>query len=140
MESDPLFERMLPILRRDEGWALLPYRDTMGHWTIGCGHNLDVPLTNAAVRQILRDDFDAVRSQLERFRWFTNLDTVRQGVMINMGFMGVGKLLGFRRMIDACHREDWAEAARQLLDSEYARQVGARATRLAQQLETGEWV
>ena len=85
MADDPLFERMLPILRRDEGWALTAYRDSLGILTIGCGHNLSVPITNAAVRQILRDDFDAVREQLERFRWFTNLDTVNHNNYAGIG-------------------------------------------------------
>ena len=140
MSDDPLFERLVPILRRDEGWALRPYTDTRGHLTIGCGHNLDVPITNAAVLQILRDDVAAVREQLERYRWFLNLDTVRQGALINAGFMGVAKLLGFRRMIDALDRGDWQAASVELLDSDYARQVGQRAHRLAAQLATGEWV
>ena len=132
-------EDALPVLRRDEGWALRAYKDTLGNLTIGCGHNLAVPITNTAVLQILRDDVDTVREQLEHYRWFCGLDTVRQGALINLGFMGVAKILGFTRMIDALWREDWTAAARELLDSTYAQQVGARARRLAAQLETGEW-
>ena len=81
-----------------------------------------------------------VREQLEHYRWFLNLDTVRQGAIINAGFMGVATLLGFRRMIDALDRGDWQAASVELLDSDYARQVGQRAQRLAAQLATGEWV
>ncbi|HSE02879.1 MAG TPA: lysozyme [Methylomirabilota bacterium] len=134
-----MFDRMLPQLRRDEGWTLLPYRDSLGILTIGCGHNLSVPISNAAVLQILKDDFTAVREQLERFHWFLNLDTVRQGALINMGFMGVGKLLGFRNMIEALGRQDWEAAATEMLDSLWARQVGQRAQRLALQMRSGEW-
>jgi len=140
MSDDALFDRLVPILRRDEGWALMAYRDSKGLLTIGCGHNLAVPITNAAVLQILRDDVAAVRAQLERFRWYCDLDTVRQGALINLGFAGIGTLLGFRRMIDALLRADYPAAAREVLDSDYAAQVGARAQRLAAQLETGEWI
>lgn len=139
MTDDPLFDRLVPVLRRDEGWALRAYTDTRGHLTIGCGHNLEQPISNAAVLQILRDDVAAIREQLERYRWFCNLDTVRQGALINAGFMGVGTLLGFRRMIDALERGEYPRAALELLDSDYAQQVGARARRLAVQLESGEW-
>lgn len=140
MTDDPLFDRLVPVLRRDEGWALLPYKDSLGILTIGCGHNLSVPITNAAVTQILRDDVDAVRDALWHYHWFTNLDTVRQGVLINVGFMGVGKLLAFRQMIGALERQDYEAAADEMLDSMWAKQVGDRAVRQAEQMRRGEWL
>jgi lysozyme len=140
MSDDDLFDRLLLQLRRDEGWRLVPYEDNLGGWTIGCGHNLDRPISNAAVMQILHDDIDAVRDALGHFPWFSNLDPVRQGVLINMGFnLGINGLLGFRQMIAALVREDWEEAALQMLDSLWAGQVGQRAVRLASQMRIGIW-
>ena len=45
--------------------------------------------------------------------------------------MGVGGFLAFRQMLRAI------EAAREALDSRWARQVGARAARIADMLTTG---
>ena len=61
-----------------------------------------------------------------------------QRVLINMCFnMGIDRLLGFQRMIVAIIAERWDEAAREMLDSTWAHQVGARADRLARMMETG---
>ena len=60
---------------------------------------------------------------------------------MNMAFnMGVGGVAGFKKMLAALQAQEWDTAARELLDSKYATQVGERATRLAQQLITDTWV
>jgi hypothetical protein len=43
-------------------------------------------------------------------------------------------------MLLAMQSEQWDEAAKELLDSAYAKQVGRRAVRLAQQLMSNQWV
>jgi hypothetical protein len=45
--------------------------------------------------------------------------------------LGRSRMAGFRKMLAAAKRYDWAECSRQMLDSKWARQVGARADRLA---------
>ena len=45
-----------------------------------------------------------------------------------------------KKMLAALQAQEWDTAARELLDSKYATQVGERATRLAQQLITDTWV
>jgi lysozyme len=128
-------------LRRDEGFRLKPYRDTVGKLTIGCGRNLDDKGISAEEAYLLLDhDIAEVRASLARFDWFTALDEARQGVCLNMAFnLGVGGLLAFVKMIQALEVQNWDRAATEMLDSLWARQVGARATRLAEQMITGEW-
>jgi lysozyme len=71
--------------------------------------------------------------------WFGRLDEVRRDVLIDMCFnLGIGRLLGFRNMLDACRRESWLEAANEMMNSKWARQVGNRAQELAEMMETGE--
>ena len=53
----------------------------------------------------------------------------------NLGYAG---LLQFRQMWSALERHDYDEAARQMLDSRWAQQVGRRATELAAMMRTGE--
>jgi lysozyme len=42
-------------------------------------------------------------------------------------------------MLAAMERGDWFTAGDQMMDSRWAKQVGMRAERLADQLRTGEW-
>ena len=43
-------------------------------------------------------------------------------------------------MLNALQDGRYADAAKAMLDSKWAKQVGDRARRLAQQMESGEWV
>ena len=136
-----LFEQLVPQLRRDEGWVLRAYKDSLGILTIGCGHNLTVPISNEAVRQILRDDVAVVMTALEGREWFQALSEPRQGVLVNMAFnLGLEGMLAFTKMLAAVRMGDWEQAARDMLDSTWALQVGARANRLAQQMREDRWV
>lgn len=128
-------------LTRDEGWRNQMYLDSEGIPSIGVGHNLrDVPISNAAVAQIFTDDLtDKLREVEQAFPWSARQSEPRRGVLVNMAFMGIGKLKGFVKMLAAMQAGDWETAARELLDSKYATQVGARAERLADQLRSDRW-
>ena len=54
--------------------------------------------------------------------------------------LGVGGLLAFTKMFAALQERDWDRAAAEMLDSRWARQVGDRAVRLAQQMTSNAWV
>ena len=53
--------------------------------------------------------------------------------------LGIGRLLNFRNFLSALQSGDHKAAAAEMLDSLWAKQVGARAQRLALQIETGTW-
>lgn len=127
-------------LERDEGLRLKPYRCTAGKTTIGVGRNLDdVGITEDEARYLLRNDISRVLGELENQPWYHGLTGARRRAIANMCFnLGLRGLLGFRKMIAAIEAEDWDEAAFQLLESRYARQVGARADRLAEMLRLGD--
>ena len=138
-------------LKRDEGEVLEVYLDSQGIPTAGVGHNLaahgiDLPLgtsiTQAQSDEWLQQDIDIVTSALEQhLPWTLELGDARKGAFQNLCFnMGIFKLLGFHHMLGYAQDGQWPEASAALLDSNYARQVGARANRLAEQLSTGEWV
>lgn len=130
-------------LRRDEGVRNFPYTDTVGKLTIGVGRNLtDVGMSDDEVELLLQNDVSKVNNQLHsRLPWFNSIDYVRQAVLINMVFnMGFNGLEGFPKMLQAAAQGNWQEASDEMLDSQWAKQVGARATRLAQQMLTGVWV
>lgn len=131
---------LLGALKEAEGRSPRMYEDTLGNLTIGYGHALKTgpPLSDAAMDQILEDDLADAENRCRRFAWFDQLDDVRQAVIVEMAFnLGLGGLAGFRKMIDALIAARYDEAAEELLDSRYARQVGARARRLAEEMRTG---
>lgn len=129
-------------LRRDEGVRLKPYTDTVGKLTIGVGRNLtDKGISDDEATLLLQDDVAEVTSALTAaLSWLATLDDARKGVLVNLAFnLGVAGLLAFHNTLTALQAGDWTTAAAQLLDSKWAGQVGARATRLADQIRLGAW-
>lgn len=120
------------MLIRHEGLELKPYRCTAGKLTIGIGRNLDdVGITEAEARMMLNHDIQERVTQFLKYKWFTELSEVRKDVIIDMSFMGVGRLLGFKNMIKALSEKDYQKAAEEMMSSKWASQVGSRATELA---------
>lgn len=129
-------------LDRDEGRKKLPYVDTVGKTTIGVGRNLTRDGISDQEMNLMRDnDIEAARSILNaRLPYFQALDSVRQGVLINMAFnMGFRGLEGFQNMLRAFAQHDWEIAAREMVSSKWASEVGDRATRLERQVILGTW-
>ena len=126
MNSDELKK----IITRHEGLRLKPYRCSAGKLTIGIGHNLDDRGVSEAVADLMyqEDVSEAendVRFILPDFHRFSD---ARQHALIDMRFqLGYGTFRRFKRMLAAISVEDWAEAARQVEDSSYFKQVPARA-------------
>jgi lysozyme len=129
-------------LTRDEGVRLKPYRDSVGKLTIGIGRNLDDKGISLAEAQLfLQDDIRDVQAELQKaLPWVYQLDDARRGVLENMAYnMGVGKLLGFHDTLSFIQKGQYDNAATAMLHSLWAKQVGVRATRLAEQMRTGVW-
>lgn len=147
-------------LVRDEGLRLSAYKDTVGCLTIGVGRNLDgnpltepersalghdcrtQPLTRDQAMYLLGNDIARVMVQLDKaVPWWADLDEVRRRVLINMTFnMGIKKLLGFKRFLMTLNNAHYADAAMEMLESNWALQVGKRANRLAIMMRTGKTV
>lgn len=137
-------------LRRDEGEVLRVYLDSEGIRTAGVGHNLEshginwpvgTEITKQQSADWLKEDIRTSETQLHSFLpWTDGLDEVRRGVLLNMAFnMGIHSLLGFKNTLRAIHDGEYGKAAGGMLKSRWAEQVGARASRLARQMFTGEW-
>lgn len=138
-----LTEKLTAALIRDEGERLKPYRCTAGKLTIGVGRNLDdVGITREESRYLLAGDIKRFQDDLFRaLPWARALDEARRGVLLNMAFnLGMAGLLGFKNTLELIRTGQYAEAAKAMLASKWAKQVGARADRLARQMETGAWV
>lgn len=136
-------ENLHEQLIRDEGMVLTPYRDSRGFLTVGVGHNLDAKgLSKRAALVILDDDInDAKTGLMAKWPWMRDLSPARLGAFINLAFnMGVGGLGTFKKFLSHAQASKWEKATEELLDSQYAKQVGDRAHRVARQLREDRWV
>ena len=130
-------------IKRDEDLRLKPYRDTTGHLTIGYGRNLETRgITLTEAEAMLTTDINEHEAALRRaLPWTDALSECRRAVLVNMAInMGLGGLLGFRKMLAALEAGDYVTAAAEMLDSTWATQVKGRAPRLAEQMATDTWV
>ena len=126
-------------LKEHEGVRNLPYEDSVGVLTIGVGHNLERGVSDAVVALMLEEDIASATVDVKRaMPEFTQLDEVRQYVLTNMMFnLGYERFCGFKRMIAAVRHFDFVEAAHEMEDSEWFRQVGVRAEELRYQMQYG---
>lgn len=137
-------------LRRDEGVRYMPYFDTATppQKTCGVGHNMNVsplppswtfPLSDAQVNLLLSQDIASTVAKLDRaLPWWNQMSDVRMRVLANMCFnLGLGGLLTFKNTLLAMQRGSYSMAAAGMRASKWHSQVGARAERLAQAMQTG---
>jgi lysozyme len=78
--------------------------------------------------------------ELYRFLPFAqSLDDIRKAALIELTFnVGIEKVIQFRKMIDALKNKDFELASNEMLDSEWAKEVGNRANKLSAWIKTGE--
>lgn len=127
-------------LSRDEDVRAKPYKDTVGKLTIGVGRNLDDKgLSKAEINVLLNNDINGCESDLDRdMPWWRQLSDNRQRVLLNMCFnLGIAGLKGFKNMLRDIQNGLYDQAAVEMLDSLWARQVGGRAVRLAKLMKNG---
>ena len=129
-------------IERHEGLRLKPYLDTATppRLTIGYGRNLDdVGITREEADYLLANDIEKVERELDTIDEYLALDRIRQTVIANMAFnLGFNGLLQFKRMWKHLGRHDYPGAAKEMLNSKWAFQVGNRAIELAKIMRTGE--
>lgn len=132
-------------IMQHEGWKEYAYEDSRGYLTIGYGHLIDKRRGGGISRRIgallLDDDLYAARAAVDKhWPWAQEMSQARYEVLINMAFnLGAAGVLSFRKMLAAAQAGKYAEAADEMLDSKWARQVGLRAAELSQQMRTGRW-
>lgn len=148
--NDPQLEAELV---RDEGEVLHVYSDSKddkdtldhlkGYLTIGVGILVDSRrgggITQEESRYLLRNRIASKIDDLDRhLPWWRQLSRARRRVLINMCFnLGIGGLLGFVHTLESVRVGQYEIAAQQMLESEWARQVGDRAKRLASMMRQG---
>lgn len=134
-------QKLKALLVQHESYKQFVYTDSTGHLTVGIGRNLsDRGVSTTEAFYLLDDDILYFTGKLNHFLpFFTKLSESRQIALVDMCFnLGIQGLLNFGKMISALEHGDYEDAAREMLDSKWAQQVGERATTLANIMRTGE--
>lgn len=135
-------------LLRDEGIRLTPYQDTDGWWTIGIGHLLGPGPRMSAISvheaySLLWGDVDSAENLAkECVQGYESLDEVRQRALVNMAFNRGDHMKNSTTITPAINQavgdKNWAPVEEAILNSQWAKEVGHRAIRLAEMLKTGK--
>lgn len=126
--ADDLAQR----LKREEGWSDHVYKDTRGVDTIGYGFAIDgvhgklpVEIAEAWLHLIIQQKLPALYKALP---WLSSQPHDVQLALSDMSYqMGVDGVLGFKGMLAALQRKDYAKAAYEAQDSAWHNQTPNRA-------------
>jgi lysozyme len=134
-------------LTEDEGCKNEIYLDHLGYKTFGIGHlvkakdpenDMDVgtPVSDQRVAECFDEDIDKVIEDcIILYDDFYTLPDEVQLIIANMMFnLGRPRLTNFVRMRVAVNKGDWQEAAIQMEDSKWYKQVPNRAKRLCERM------
>jgi len=142
---------MLSELRReiaqDEGCRYEIYLDHLGKPTVGIGHlcvenefefglPVGTPVSSDRVNELFKRDLEICLDDCRAlFADFDGLPDDAQAVIANMAFnLGRTRLGKFKKFIAAIDRHDWQNAASEMYDSKWRKQVPARAGRLIRRI------
>lgn len=141
-------DRLIQSLKSHEGYSKDPYRDHLGHWTVGYGHLLRDSLISSIFKTVgnlldhitdkaqhdcwLSDDTDAAIRRAEAWLrpvW-CDLSDERQEVVAEMAYQLGNRIQGFTRARQDILDKDYQKAGDEFLDSLWAKQTPNRAKAL----------
>ena len=130
-------------LEIDEGVKYEIYNDHLGYATFGVGHlvldtdpeygqEIGTSVSESRVIEAFEQDCENVLQDCNiLYKDFDDLPEEAQQIianmMFNLGYPRLSKFKGMKRGVDS---QDWNQAADEMVDSRWYRQVGARAERL----------
>ena len=140
-------EQLKQELIKDEGCKYTLYNDHLGYKTFGVGHlvtkhdeeyemEIGTPVSEQRVNDCFLDDIEKVIDDCTiLYDNFYDLQEEVQLIIANMMFnLGRPRLTNFVRMRKAINDGDYKEAAIQMQDSRWYKQVTNRAERLCERM------
>jgi len=137
-------QRLTKEITSDEGCVLKIYEDHLGYKTVGIGHlvraedpewdmSVGEPITQTRCDELFFYDINITLKECEENfhnNWRDWPEEVKL-IIANMAFnLGLPRLKKFKRMFAALNKQDYEGAAKEGLDSKWAKQVYNRARRL----------
>ena len=140
-------EKLREELEIDEGCKYEIYLDHLGYPTFGIGHlitdddpeygwEVGASIDTVRVYETFEQDIEGVLSDCSKlYSDFGDLPEEAQRVIANMMFnMGLTRLSKFRGMKRGVDARNWNDAADEMVDSRWYRQVTNRADRLVERM------
>ena len=140
-------EKLREELKRDEGCVHSVYLDHLNLKTVGIGHLLtewdeeyDKPVgtevSEERVNELFAKDIEVTIDECKvLYEHFDDLPEEAQRIIANIMFnLGRPRLSKFKKMREAVMDANWIEAAIQMEDSLWAKQVPNRAERLCERM------
>ena len=134
-------------LAEDEGCVYEIYLDHLGYPTFGIGHLIrasdpedgqpvGTPVSEDRVKQAFEADIEAVLEDCARlydnfYLLPEEVQLIIANMMFNLGYPRLSKFKGMKAGVDA---ERWSDAADEMVDSQWYRQVTNRAERLVERM------
>lgn len=133
-----MLEKYKQMTKDFEGLRLKPYRCTAGKLTIGYGRNLDdIGISQTEANYMFQQDFARAEQDARKIceEYGINPDDLIEqrfyaltDMVFNLGINGTRK---FKKLLYALKKGLYDDAAKEMLDSQWAKQVGNRAVKLA---------
>ena len=136
---------LVETLKRHEGVKAFAYQGTADKTTIGVGRCVDedggIGLSDDEIEYLLMNDIARCDKELEgAYDWYRDLNKPRRDAMINLCFnLGLTRLRGFVKALEAMSRGQYDLAADEFLDSRWADQVGDRAVEVTELIRVGDY-
>lgn len=127
-------DKLIEMLKAEEGLRLKPYTCPAGKLNIGVGRNIeDRGISEDEAMYLLKNDIEMVLNELaHNFNWFRSAPETVQIVLADMCFnMGISRLRQFKNTLAYLESRNYQAAAVEMLDSAWAKQVGGRALKLS---------
>lgn len=158
MRAMDKFEAGKLMTKNFEGWRDKPYADTVGVKTIGYGFNMSDPIVSKMIppevssgkKALAREKADEIFNKRYELAMndamqyagadvFNSMDEPRKIILIDMAYnLGGPRLAGFKDLKRALMAKDYDEAAEQIKNSKWYKQVGRRGQNHYMQMKNGK--
>ena len=120
---------LIEDIKTEEGFNGMPYTCSEGFLT--CGYGTRLPLSKEESELILEYRLKIMKSQLTGYLYNLDIKQEAWDILFNMTYqLGARGFVNFKKMIKALEKQDYKTAAKEGLDSLWAKQTPNRAKRL----------
>lgn len=146
--------QIVALLKFEEGYRDIPFIDTQGYPTVGCGIKIGPKGASLAsyifrvpsavgdlwMQTLVMSKIYDMKQKPQLVEALKQCNQPRTDILYSMAYqLGVDGLSAFRQMLAAVIRGDFSAAADNMLNSLWAKQTPDRANRHAAVMRSGSW-
>jgi len=129
-------KKLIENIKHSEGFVGTVYQDSLDIDTLGYGTKM--PISEDEAELLLEHRLNKkIKALIKEVPFVEKLSEERQGILYEMAYqLGIGGLLKFAKMWGALRVSDYEKAAKEMLDSKWAKQTPVRAEKLASKMKS----